>query len=231
LARRLEVAGFAPRIWRRVQVRDCLLHELHAVFEVVMGQKQSPDFVFEGGLPGEHPVSGRPWIPHPSLPLSETLPVDRLPFVFFWTYDTLASGSRHTVAYEACLTAAAGARYPVCVAGERASPPQGHHGSYGFRNFLTMMADPTHPQRDDWLRMEGFDPEVFNVAAVNAELRASFPGKRPAGQAKQVEGRRRRGTQGRGGAGRGTKRRRTAPRSAAGRRPRKYKGIRPRRNN
>jgi hypothetical protein len=80
---RVAVAGFDPPIWRRVQVRDCLLDELHAVFEVVMGRKQSPDFVFEGGLSGEHPVSGRPWIPHPSLPLSEILPVDRLPFIFF----------------------------------------------------------------------------------------------------------------------------------------------------
>jgi hypothetical protein len=204
---RVAVAGFAPPIWRRVQVTDCLLDDLHAVFDLVMGRKQSPDFVFEGGLSGEHPVSGRPWIPHPSLPLSEILPVDRLPFMFFWTDGTLATGSRHTVEYEACLTAAAGARYPVCLAGERASPPQGHHGSIGFRNFLTMMADPTHPQRDDWLRIEGFDPQVFDLGAVNAELRARFLGRRRARQGTQVEGRTGRGPNGRRGAGSGTKRR------------------------
>jgi hypothetical protein len=57
-----------------------------------------------------------------------------------------------------------------------------------------MMADPTHPQRDDWLRIEQFDPEVFDLDAVNAELRARF-------HQKQAEERRGRGAEGKRGKG------------------------------
>jgi len=62
---------------------------------------------------------------------------------------------------------------PVCVTGRKASPPEDCGGIYGYYALLEAFADPAHPQHEDsidWLG-EDFDPDCFDIDAVNAELR------------------------------------------------------------
>jgi hypothetical protein len=58
--------------------------------------------------------------------------------------------------------------YPVCLAGERACPPEDCGGPYGYKNLLEILSDPTHESYEmmaDWIGKE-IDPERFNSGQV-----------------------------------------------------------------
>ena len=61
-----------------------------------------------------------------------------------------------------------GARYPVCVGGERACPPEDCGGIWGYEALLEVINDPAHEEHEemlDWLGGQ-FDPEQFDSATV-----------------------------------------------------------------
>jgi pRiA4b ORF-3-like protein len=62
---------------------------------------------------------------------------------------------------------------PECLAGERACPPEDCGGAGGYDNFLEAIRDRRHPEHEDLLAWVGgrFDPEAFDVTAVNRRLR------------------------------------------------------------
>jgi len=63
-------------------------------------------------------------------------------------------------------------RYPRCLTGRRACPPEDVGGVWGYQEFLEAINDPEHEQHEellDWVDGE-FDPEEFDLAAVNAML-------------------------------------------------------------
>ena len=64
-----------------------------------------------------------------------------------------------------------GKRYPVCVAGERACPPEDCGGVWGYADFLEAIRDPKHEEHESMLEWIGgqFDPEAFDVDELNRE--------------------------------------------------------------
>lgn len=65
-------------------------------------------------------------------------------------------------------------RYPVCVAGKRACPPEDCGGVWGYQSLLEAIGDPKHPEHaemSEWVD-EDFDPEFFDMDSVNEELRS-----------------------------------------------------------
>ena len=65
-------------------------------------------------------------------------------------------------------------RYPVCLAGKRACPPEDCGGPWGYANMLRALADPEHAEHEEyreWLGRE-FDAAHFDLEETNAALRA-----------------------------------------------------------
>ena len=64
--------------------------------------------------------------------------------------------------------------YPLCLAGERACPPEVVGGSSGYAELLAALADPTHEEHESYIEWLGhvFDPEFFDRKAVNLLLRS-----------------------------------------------------------
>jgi hypothetical protein len=79
----------------------------------------------------------------------------------------------HEVGVEKILDAEPGVRYPVCLAGTRARPPEDCGGIFGYADFLEAIRDPKHEQHDEKLEWIGgeFDPEAFDLETVNDCLR------------------------------------------------------------
>ena len=79
----------------------------------------------------------------------------------------------HILAVEKMLPAEEVVRYPICLAGVRACPPEDVGGLPGYENFLEAMRDPKHPEHTEYLEwISGrFDPEAFDVDEVNRRLR------------------------------------------------------------
>jgi len=65
-------------------------------------------------------------------------------------------------------------RSPICLAGERACPPEDCGGWRGYEAFLTAIQDPSHEEYEETLAWAGgrFDAEAFDVHAVNRSLKA-----------------------------------------------------------
>ena len=67
-----------------------------------------------------------------------------------------------------------GARYPVCLTGRRACPPEDCGGIWGYQELLAILSDPTHDEHEsmvEWLG-EPLDPEAFDLEAINQRLAA-----------------------------------------------------------
>jgi hypothetical protein len=59
-------------------------------------------------------------------------------------------------------------RYPVCIAGKRACPPEDCGGVFGYEDLLKVLSDPEHEEYEDRIEWLGgsFDPEAFDTADV-----------------------------------------------------------------
>jgi len=90
---------------------------------------------------------------------------------FLYEYD-FGDGWEHELLVEKILPAEPGVGYPRCLKGKRACPPEDVGGVWGYADFLEIMRDPNHPEHEDMLEWVGgeFDPEVFDLEEVNAEL-------------------------------------------------------------
>ncbi|GAB4440911.1 MAG: hypothetical protein Kow0031_22850 [Anaerolineae bacterium] len=65
-----------------------------------------------------------------------------------------------------------GVRYPRCIKGKRACPPEDVGGIWGYESFLEAIKDPNHPEHEDMLDWLGddFDPEAFDLEGINDAL-------------------------------------------------------------
>ena len=91
---------------------------------------------------------------------------------FRYDYD-FGDDWKTSIEIEKTLPAEEGVRYPRCVKGERACPPEDSGGPYGYPYFLEKLQDPKHEEHEETLEWVGgeFDPEKFDLEEVNEDLR------------------------------------------------------------
>jgi len=172
---RITLEAVEPQVWRRVQVPGSItLERLHTVIQKTMGWRDAHLHEFEvGGRRYGQPEPDEPHYkvePEWKLTLRAAAPTEGARFRY--VYD-LGEGWGHELLVEAIQASAAPFNYPVCLAGERACPPEDCGGAPGYANLLDVLRDRTHPEHRDMLAWagRGFDPERFDLAAVNRKLR------------------------------------------------------------
>lgn len=171
---RVTLQDVRPPVWRRFQVRsDTTLYKLHQILQVVMGWTNShlhlftiagkdygePDPEFEMDIASERRVRLFQLITRPRSK-------------FTYEYD-FGDSWEHDLVLEHILPADPAVRYPVCLAGARACPPEDCGGAPGYAELLEALRDPQHEEHDELLEWVGgsFDPEAFDLAIVNRGLR------------------------------------------------------------
>ena len=84
-----------------------------------------------------------------------------------YDYD-FGDGWEHELTLEAILPQEPGKKYPRCVAGARACPPEDCGGIGGYENLMTVIQTPTHEEYESTLQWLGrrFDPEAFESKHV-----------------------------------------------------------------
>ena len=95
--------------------------------------------------------------------LSDLIPKGCKPFSFEYEYD-FGDSWNHKIAFEGCPTPEKGVKYPICLEGERACPPEDVGGVGGYYEFLEAIADLSHEEHESFLRWSGgkFDAEAFD---------------------------------------------------------------------
>ena len=165
-----------PPIWRRIQTTDCTLGELHDVLQVVMGWENSHlhQFIIQGKYYGTPDPDAMDWGPEmedeEEIRLSQVARMGRQ-VRFTYEYD-FGDSWTHEVVLEKIMAPEPKVKYPVCVDGARACPPEDVGGMGGYFDFLATMADPTHEEHEDMKEWVGgkFDSEKFAPAKVTKEL-------------------------------------------------------------
>jgi len=180
---KITLKDIKPPIWRRIQSKDCTLDTLHEHIQTSMGWTNShlhqfkindviygdPQLLYEGWEDETPPVNSL------RTRISKIAPEDGKRFRFTYEYD-YGDGWEHEVFFEGCLRAEKGVRYPLCVEGERACPPEDVGGSYGYQEYLEAMADPKHEEHESWMEWRGpFDPEAFDAGVATKRMRRGLP--------------------------------------------------------
>jgi Plasmid pRiA4b ORF-3-like protein len=173
-----------PIIWRRIQVKNCSLDRLHEHIQTAMGWTNSHlhHFQIAGTYYGdpmlmEESFDEMNYQDSTTAKIKDVLPRGGKRFVFEYEYDFGDSWS-HEVLFEGCLRAEAGGRYPLCVEGERACPPEDIGGASGFQEFLEDLTDPkSEEERADLIDWVGgvFDPGAFDAAKTTMRMRRGLP--------------------------------------------------------
>lgn len=170
---KVSLRGIKPPIWRRVQVPgDITLAKLHRVLQVVMGWTNSHLHKFSiGGVDYAEPDPDG-FLNFQSDRRARLNKVARAMQKFEYEYD-FGDSWEHDIVVEKTLQPEPGASYPVCLAGERACPPEDCGGLWGYQDFLEAIMNPAHTEHEAMLTWVGgsFDPETFDLDAVNASLR------------------------------------------------------------
>jgi hypothetical protein len=170
---KITLRGIQPPIWRRVLTPgNIALLALHDIIQTAMGWTDShlhcfrtrhatysapdPDNDFEDSDDrSELEVS-----------LQEVCPRAKMKMIYEYDF---GDSWEHEVVVEKITPPEAGVSYPVCLAGERACPPEDCGGVWGYAELLEALADPEHEMHEDAQESlgDGWDAEAFDVKTVN----------------------------------------------------------------
>jgi hypothetical protein len=163
--------GSKPPIWRRVLVQgDATLAKLHRILQIVMGWDDYHLHLFT--------VEGIEFgVPNPEMPVRSEKGIKLQQFIrgekykFRYEYD-FGDSWQHILLVEKVMPPNPTARYPHCLTGKRACPPEDVGGIWGYVDFLEAIGNPEHSQHEELLEWIGgeFEPEAFDLEAVNRAL-------------------------------------------------------------
>jgi hypothetical protein len=175
---KITLMGVKPNVWRRIQIRDCFLADLHWHIQGAFGWTNSHLHDFDigsdrYGIPSMLDMEDMPECKDSTKTLlSDLLPKDGRRFVFRYTYD-LGDNWEHEVLFEGVVEVPKRTRLPMCIEGERACPPEDCGGEGGYEHLLHVLGDPTHEEHRDMVEWVGgrFDPERFDAKMATAIMR------------------------------------------------------------
>lgn len=170
----LEIEGLP--VWRRVLVPAAIpLDRLHTVIQAAMGWENYHLHYFLDGKTyyGEA---------EPELQYSDERKVRLDDLVqpggrLAYNYD-FGDSWDHEILVEEATVATSDGRYPRCIAGQAACPPEDVGGTGGYARLIQILGEPGHPEHQDivdWLGLDDpgqFDPGRFSLEEANQRLAA-----------------------------------------------------------
>ena len=163
-----------PPIWRRLLVAaDTTLGGFHDILQVAMGWHNGHMHAFQ--IDHQYYGNKGPYglddvLDEDEVKLGQV--VTGAKFKFRYQYD-FGDSWTHLILVEKVLEPDSTLAVPSCVKGKRACPPEDCGGIWGYAELLKKLADPAHSEHDEmveWLD-EDFDPEGFDLEAINKQLK------------------------------------------------------------
>ena len=168
-----------PKIWRRIETHDVELQQLHAQIQTAMGWTNSHLHKFE--IAGSRytdlrfVTEGVVAIDYSGLRVSDLVANHGAKLRMGYEYD-FGDGWQHEVVLEQVTEAEPGVRYPRCINGALACPPEDVGGVYGFAEYVEAITNPSHSEHDELLKWNGpFDPTKFDAAVATRRMRKGLP--------------------------------------------------------
>ncbi len=175
----IALKGFKPKIWRRILIpSDILLSDLHEIIQTTMGWSNYHLHQFVDGrtyysvpTPGDDIWDDMDSINYKKKKtrISQLLISEKDKIVYEYDF---GDGWEHEILLEKILPVDKTIKYPICIKGKMNCPPEDCGGVWGYADMLEIIKDPTHEEYENymgWLE-SGFDPEEFDIEAVNEML-------------------------------------------------------------
>jgi len=178
---KITLLDIQPAIWRRIQIPDCTLVDLHEYIQAAFGWENYHLHQFE--IDGVQYRQSAPngdefdadFEDETDVLLSKLLPKSKKKIRWLYEYD-FGDGWRHEVLFEGFPPLDPKTKPPVCLEGERACPPEDCGGPPGYANYIDAIADPEHEQHQEMLEWRGsFDPSVFDTKKATKRIRKVKP--------------------------------------------------------
>ncbi len=167
-----------PVIWREIQVPTAYdFWALHVAIQDAMGWEDAHLHVFHVakpktrrferiGIPDDAGfANGPPTLPGWEVPIAPYFAKVGASAVYEYDF---GDDWRHVVTLQEILAPEPRRKYPRCVAGARACPPEDCGGAHGYEGFLLAIRDPDHEEHEhlrEWIGGD-FDPEAFKPGSV-----------------------------------------------------------------
>jgi hypothetical protein len=175
---KVSLLEITPPIWRTIQMPETSsFWELHVALQDAMGwldyhlhlfrmSKPGTDEEAKIGIPDDDPFEGdEPILPGWEVSIAPYFP--HAGVVARYDYD-FGDGWEHEITIEAIVPRRKGEKYPLCLGGGRACPPEDCGGVGGYEDLLAVIRDPSHEEHESMLQWLGgrFDPEKFDPKKV-----------------------------------------------------------------
>ena len=170
---KITLKGIRQSIWRRIQVPDdYTFWDLHVAIQDAMGWVGYHLHSFhilnpETGLKEE--ISGiddSSWDDYKATPgwernISQYFTPENNKALYVYDF---GDDWQHDVKLEKALPREKNVKYPICIAGKRACPPEDCGGAWGYMNLLEILSDPNNEEYEDTLEWLGekFNPDDFD---------------------------------------------------------------------
>jgi hypothetical protein len=179
---KIVLSDIEPTIWRVIQVpSEYSFWDLHVAIQDAMGwldchlhvfriRKPHKQTEIEIGIPDDESFE-RDVLPGWDVPIAEYFTEPGKTAIY--DYDFGDSWS-HVIILEGILLKEKTVKYPRCIGGERACPPEDCGGVPGYYELLKILADSKHPEHQEyieWLkghakRYYPYKPDKFDRAKV-----------------------------------------------------------------
>jgi hypothetical protein len=169
-----------PPIWRRVLVNsNCSFWDLHCIIQDAMGWEDCHlhNFYIDTQKPRSRVVISFPEEEDDFL-LCMQPPISEIEAKLYsyinlespkatYEYD-FGDSWEHIILLEKILPIAENEKYPQCLTGKRACPPEDSGGIWSYEDMLEAAADPKHEHHKEIRRWLGkkFDPAVFDSKSI-----------------------------------------------------------------
>ena len=172
---KITLKGSKPPIWRKIQVpENYTFWDLHVAIQDAMGWSDYHLHVFEMfdpstglmlniGIPDKEGDSDD--LPGWKYKIADYFSIENQSALY--TYD-FGDDWEHKIELEKILPRDKNIKYPLCIAGKQACPPEDCGGVWEYEEFLEAIKNPKHKEHKEMLEWIGgdSDPEYFDIKEV-----------------------------------------------------------------
>ena len=171
---KITLKNIEPPIWRRILVPDGTLNDLHYQIQRAFGWQNDHmhqfliDKIYYCESAGDSYDNSQD---ETDVLLSDLIDTaSRKKPRWEYEYD-FGDSWKHLIQYEKSPPRDPHEKYPQCLDGARACPPEDCGGTYGYDDLLEALADPEHPDHEDKQEWLGeFNPEAFDAKAATKAM-------------------------------------------------------------
>jgi Plasmid pRiA4b ORF-3-like protein len=174
---RITLQDIRPAIWRCIQIKkQCTFWDLHVAIQDAMGWTDSHLHEFKVfnpatgkkeyiGIPDDEGEDVHPMLAGWDVKVEHYMRSEANHEIRY-LYD-FGDSWEHLIKFEGKQEKHFD-KYPVCLAGERACPPEDVGGIAGYENFIAIIKNPRHKERKELLTWVGgkYDPADFDPKKV-----------------------------------------------------------------